>query len=724
MGQTPIEIPVTLGIGDIKKQLKDIKGQIASAFDPDEIARLGQKAGELKDNLARVNEQVEIYSSGSAFEQSANALGLVGTQLANLDFEGAAESAVLLQKRIASITPADVEKQIKGLQDTFTTLGKVSGTAITGLLKNIGGLSKAFVSFGLSLLANPIFLIAAAIVAIVGVIVLLLNKLGLLKPIMEAIGKVFEYVKGVINSVVDAFGQLTDWLELTDIAAEKSAAAQTAAAEKKADAYEKASKRIIATLDENIKIGEIEGKNTTDLEIAKQEQIKNTAYTREEALKAKYAENKLTDELSDEEVAKLKESLQSQRDAVRASVSEIKIIKAKDTAEQRKNAEDQKKADIADAKEARDRALQYAKDRQAAVRLIRDLELENLEAGTEKELAINKEKYVRLIEDTKNNEKLKASEKAKVVGQLQLQEQATNDTIIDNEQKERVAKNEANQKELEDNLKIASDKRVELGKREILAEAELKATKNADDLSATLDVLELKRQAELNSVDLTLSERALIEEKYRQEKEAAEQVSAEKQREIQKATTSAEKQLFTESLTAFQDVSDLVFLIRKNKAAAGSAEELRAAKTSFNVNKALQISTIGMSTIQAVMSALAQPLIPFPLKIAESVAVGAAGLANAGKIAATKFEGGATPAPAPPGQASSGVGSSPGSTSMASPVTSLFGSANNLNNLNEKKSAETTGQNNSSIVVQAVVVADQVSAQQALTNSIVRNSSL
>lgn len=720
--QEPIEIPVKLSIGEIRKQLKQIQGEIANTFDPEEIARLSERAGELKDNLVRVNEQVGIYASGSPFEQSANALGLVGSQLASLDFEGAAESAQLLQAKINSITPEQVNKQMQGLTDTFSTLGKVSGSAIMGVIKNVGMLAKAFMSFGLSLLANPIFLIAAAIVAIVVAIVALLNKLGLLKPILDAIGKVFEWIGWVIDQVVKGFNMLTDWLGFTDIAAEESAKRQTAAAEKVADSYDKRAKRVTAALDEEIKINQINGKSTFDLEVKKQEVIRQGAQYRIKALEAKIKEAKLTGELDAEEIKALREKIAAQRELYTQSLSDTRVLRAQENADRKKAFEEQKKEEAANAKEAAANAKKYAADRLAAQRQVIDLELANLEDGVEKELKLNAEKYRRLIEDTAKNESLTASEKNRIKKLLAEQSKIEEDKIKTDEEKRRKEEAEAEIAEINKALEEANAARAEAAKRESMAAAELRAKKNADDLSAQIALLEAKKNAELANTQLTESEKALIEEQFRQDKIKLEQEAADKQAAIKKAQVDAEKQLLQSSLNAAQGVADLVFQIKKDRAEKGSAAEEKAARQQFKVNKALQLVSATMSAIQGVQSALAQPtLVPDPigsiLKFANAAAVGVAGAANVAKIAAAKFEGVGGGAAASP---QSGGGAN--ATASAAPSFNLFGSANQFNNTSQGQAVEKPA--NQQITVKAVVAADEVTAEQEVANSILAGSKL
>lgn len=720
MKQTPIEIPVKLGIADIRKQLKQIQGEIANTFDPEEIAKLSERAGELKDNLIRVNEQVGIYASGSPFEQSANALGLVGSQLMSLDFEGAAESAKLLQNRINSITPEQINKQMKGLTDTFTTMGKVSGTAITGIIKNVGTMARAFISFGVSLLANPIFLLVAAIVAIVVAIVALMNKLGLLKPVLEAIGKVFEFVGWVIDMIIKGLKQLTDWLGFTDNAAKESAKAHAEAAEMKAKAYEDANKRMQRGLDEQIKINQIEGKSTFNLELQKQEWIRKTSLARQQAIQARLKENMLTEEMDAEQVKELTKNLQEIQDAYKQSISDTKILKAQEKANRKKDLEDQKKDEAAAAKERAAAAKQYAADRLTAERFVKDLELENMAAGIDKELALNAEKYKRLIEDTKRNEKLNASERGAALKLLREQEKIEAEKIQAEQQREVKARIEEENAIILQALQESGRKKAEAKKADALAAYELEALKNERDLAKQLEFLNAQMLVELENTELTENQKAVIREKYRQEEAAKREEASNKDIELRKKTIDAEFAIANQSAAALQGLSDLVFLIKKSNLQKGSIEEEKAARQQFKVNKAIQMSTAIISGVQSVMSALAQPmLIPAPigtiLKAATVAATGVTAGVNIAKIASAKYEGGGSATP------STSLGGGSSSTGgAATPAFNLFGNSNNFNNLMSATSKE----NKQNISVKAVVVADEMSAAQETENKILKNSSL
>lgn len=196
-----VEIPLKItGIGAIKAELRDLKGQIADATDPESIRQLSMRAGELKDQLKDANEAVNVFASGSKFEQVSNSIGGIKDSLMSLDFEEAQQKAQVFAGALGKLNPADLAKGMKGLMGTISTVGG------------------AFVKLGMQILANPIFLLVAVITAIVVAIGFFLKKIGVLDSILKAI-------MAPIMAVIQGFKDLTDWLGLTDNAAEENSAA-------------------------------------------------------------------------------------------------------------------------------------------------------------------------------------------------------------------------------------------------------------------------------------------------------------------------------------------------------------------------------------------------------------------------------------------------------------------------------------------------------------------
>jgi hypothetical protein len=184
-----VEIPLKIsGIAAIKAELRDLQGQIANAGDADTMTELAQQAGALKDQLKDANEQVAIFATGSKFEAVSNSFGAIKGDLMSLDFEGASEKAAIFATTLGNIKPDDISKAFKGLTSTIGTIGK------------------AFTSLGTTLMANPMFLIAAVIAGIVAIVVILMQKLGYLEPIIEAIGTAFDAVIEIIKQFGEALG--------------------------------------------------------------------------------------------------------------------------------------------------------------------------------------------------------------------------------------------------------------------------------------------------------------------------------------------------------------------------------------------------------------------------------------------------------------------------------------------------------------------------------------
>jgi len=184
-----VEIPLKLGgIGAIKAELKELKGAIANATDPADIARLAERAGELKDQLADANDAVNAFATGSKFEQVGNSIGGIKNSLMSLDFEEASQKAKVFATSLGNLKPADLSKAFGGLTSTIGTIGK------------------AFMSLGTTLMANPIFLIAAVIAAIIAITVVLMQKLGYLDKVVEGVGIAFDAVIEIIKEFGESLG--------------------------------------------------------------------------------------------------------------------------------------------------------------------------------------------------------------------------------------------------------------------------------------------------------------------------------------------------------------------------------------------------------------------------------------------------------------------------------------------------------------------------------------
>jgi len=278
-----VEIPLKItGIGAIKAELRDLKGQIADATDPESLRQLSMRAGELKDQLKDANEAVNVFASGSKFEQVSNSIGGIKDSLLSLDFEEANQKAQVFAGALGKLNPADLAKGMKGLMGTLSTVGG------------------AFVKLGATILANPIFLLVAIITVIVVAIGFFLKKIGVLDAVFKAI-------MGPINAVIQGFKDLTDWMGLTDNAAEENAEAVKTSSEKNIESIKQQSKaqQDLFNLTKDLSDEEIEmleekygiqvdtSKSIFDL---KQEEIDQLQYENQRQIDSLNAKKELTEE--------------------------------------------------------------------------------------------------------------------------------------------------------------------------------------------------------------------------------------------------------------------------------------------------------------------------------------------------------------------------------------------------------------------------------------------
>lgn len=278
-----VEIPLKVtGIGAMKAELRELKGAIADATDPAAIAALSQQAGVLKDKIMDANEAVNVFASGSKFEQVSNSIGGIKDSLLSLDFEEANEKAKVFSQALGKLNPGDLAKSFKGLTGTITTIGG------------------AFVKLGLQILANPIFLLVAVITVIVVAIGFFLKKIGVLDAVFKAL-------MAPINAVVQGFKDLTDAMGLTDNAAEENAEAVKESSEKNIESIKQQSKaqqdlfnltkdmsdEEIAMLEEKYGIQVDTRQSIFDL---KQEEIDQLQYENQRQIDSLNAKKELTDE--------------------------------------------------------------------------------------------------------------------------------------------------------------------------------------------------------------------------------------------------------------------------------------------------------------------------------------------------------------------------------------------------------------------------------------------
>lgn len=392
-----VEIPIKVsGLGAIKAELRALKGEIANATDPADIARLSQAAGQLSDQIKDANEAVAVFASGSKFEQVGNGLGGIKNSLMSLDFEEAAQKSKTFATTLGSINKTDITKSLKGMTETAGTLGK------------------AFLKLGAQILVNPFFLIPIIIIAIIAAIALVLNKFGLLQKVIDALMM-------PVNALIAGFKMLTDWMGLTDHAGEERGKNEMARMDREAAAGEARMKRLdeankseMSDYDRKIALAKAEGKSTVELERAK---IKGsiayqTAVIAENRLKLQTiylnlqelqtlniedAEKKKRQEAGNKAMAEARALITSMGEARKNSFNELKILDLNEIKTQKQKVAAGKKGNKDNKnnlKEQLDDIKEFNADKEKLEAMTIQSTLNLMANGMEKEKAVREQAFV------------------------------------------------------------------------------------------------------------------------------------------------------------------------------------------------------------------------------------------------------------------------------------------------------------------------------------------
>jgi hypothetical protein len=660
------EINIKLnGIAQIRSELKALKGELANATDPKQMAELGEKAGELSDKLKDANEQVAVFASGSRFEQTSNAFGLMKSQLMDMDFEGAASSAKLFAGSLGKIDSKTISASLKGLGSTIASVGG------------------AFLKLGAQLLLNPIFLLVTLIGAVVAAFVYLGNKLGWFDGIVKMLTAVFK-------PLVDLIKYFLDLLGLTNFAAEESMAKTTASLEEEKEKRQE----IIGKMDEKIALLEAEGKSSLAVRIERNKYFAEEIANQEKLLK--FMDNNFLNQ------TKL------YKDTVAENKTKARDIKVEEV---KLNQEV-----IAEGQKAADAQKQFLADRLAATRLIQDLTLGVMQDGVEKELLANKYKYDRLREDLLKNEKLNKEERAKI-NQLYIDESITTAEKINQKYVDAEVKKQA------DLAKIIKDaKLLQAQEEEDFAALYDQNTRSAAQLEEDavrekyFNLITLAEQYGLDSAEL----------KKRQEEEIAaiEEDAAEKARQKRLKEQAEKIQIASDYANAVNNLSETVFSISNRFGKQDEESKEKRAKRQFQIQKAMSLSMAIIDGFKAANASLSvSPLtvlgVPNPGAIAALAFTITTSLANIAKIASSQYGGkGGAPAGGGAGAAVGGGGEAAGG---GAPSFSLFGQGNNQNTTS---AAQDVQSNNNQLTVKAIVVESDVTSTQNKVKKMQENATL
>jgi hypothetical protein len=271
----------------LKAELKAARGEMVAIADTlgqssKEYQDAARRAGEIGDKIADAKDEAKAFQGDTSLENLGTRFGMLGEKVRNLDFRGAAV-------------------QIKGIAELAKQM--TFKEAIAGL----GGFGSAMASLGKALLTNPIFLMGAAIAALV---------------------IAFNYFK-----------EQGEKLTLSTI--------------ERLDREEKA---LQSRYDLEIRLAGIARKETTDLEIAKNEEFIKLQKEKFEAINnlSRFQYALATNLFFTEKSFNEKRSKQNQeiKDSIVAAENEITVLKAA-----------AKQKEIDDAKRVTDKLIEDAKQR-------------------------------------------------------------------------------------------------------------------------------------------------------------------------------------------------------------------------------------------------------------------------------------------------------------------------------------------------------------------------
>jgi hypothetical protein len=676
-----VVIPLKIqGIAQMKAELRELKGSIASATDPAQMAALAQQAGVLSDKIKDANDAVAVFASGSKFEQVSNGLGGIKDSLMSLDFEEAAEKSKTFATALGGINKTDITKSMKGMVDMTKTL------------------SGAFLKLGMTILMNPIFLIVAAVIAIIAVVALVLKSFGVLDDVIKA-------MMMPINMLIAGFKELTDWLGLTAFAAEDNAEKTLAANEKVTKSSEERTARVTGDLGREIAEAKAAGEDTTKLE----EELSNTKIKeankrKQSAKEALDAQKKLGDDADLKKIEDLKKQVAKENEIIKQGYSD-KIV-AKNTADKKESDDaDKKEKEASDkAKVARDKRIAADKaseaDIAAAAKVVSDskktaqqVELDDLAAAYKK----------KIDEATKHKNDITA-----LVDAQEIQTKAIIKKYAD----------EAAAKKVEDDAKTAAN----MAASHAANIAKIDAY-NAE-LAALTDTEEQKLydKYEADKIKFADNELALfnLKKKYEEDTTALKKTEADKQKVIDDAAHAEKMKNIEAGFKLTQSVGEAIaFMADTNitaqlkKVKKGSKEEEVLLKKQFEQNKKAQLAAAIINAAQAQVSILAQ-YPKFDGGFAMVAAMAGAAITSAmaiGKITAASFSGG--------GSSTDSPDSSLTSTTAVAPAAGpqLFGQANTGSQVN-------AGGGSNNITVTAIVSETEITSSQNHINNIQNNSVL
>jgi hypothetical protein len=581
----------------------------------------------------------------------------------------------------------------------------------------LGTLSKAFIKLGVTILMNPIFLIVAAVVAIIAVIALVLNSFGVLDDVIDAL-------MAPIYILIQGFKDMTDWLGLTAYAAEESAAKSAKAYEDGAVRINEATDLATSAIDRQIAEQKALGKNTYDLEVKRTYIVQWGANNRLKlAREAYYKELALGGEADQKKLAALRAQIAAEDKLIKDSKSGRQVlINTKETADNKPKKVEKPKAEL---KAPKEKPAPKAKDTggeeiQKEIDKARQANLDaTLDAITVEKNAVEAKytdllaKAVKYKKDTSDLEILKKNE----INNINLKDAEAKQKVID-EAKEKAKVDAAAAIKLEDEKYLEIQRLTAANEKDKVKQLILTADYEKAVLLAAFDekvallkegdplLKQLKTELETSLANITkeAKDKELAIVKETEEKKRAEQLK----------TADAALDYAGQSISAIEGITNLAMENKLKKVKKGSKEEEALLKKQFQLNKSMQLAGAIVDAGKAITASLASsPIaigpVPNPAGIASLAFAAVTSATNIAKIASTTFTSGTAPSTNTPTPSTTAVAPSGGPN--------LFGQANTGSQVN-------AGGSTNNITVTAIVSETEITASQNHINNIQNNSVL
>ena len=626
------------GVNKLRSELKDVKNELADALsmedaDPGKIEELTTRAGQLKDQLTEVNEQVDIFATGSKYEAVSKSIGSIGKSLLSLDFGKASDRADAFAAAAKKITFKDAIGSVKDLGKTFATIGK-------------------------ALITNPLFLLGTIIGIIVKAVYEWLDSIGFIQ-------KALDILMMPLNLLIDGLKALGDWLGLTSFAEEEAAEKAAIAAEKRIEAHKRANREIEDNLSNQIRLMRAQGASIEEIEDAEMELTSTRLKNFIEENKMEMAKLEVFKRLGIANKEQL-DQLAAYRKEFNKLQTDIEVMDADIARKREERANKEVEDDKRKNEKIRQENLKRKKETEKFIEDIRRKQELAVLNEIEDEIEKNEKIALQRLEWSKKDiDFTKMSVEAKLAYEEWYSEEVT-----------RI------QQESVDRRKAINDQEVadEKARLELLREDYNQYLYNLVD--DEFEIINRAADEEIERLKKYLEDGIITREEFL-EREKEVRVKAEKDiqdiiRTEDEKTANARRDslkdfigITQQSMSAIGNLMEAQ-MDREIAAAKGNEkkqEQLR--KKAFEKNKKMQIAMAVMGLAQGIISGLGAP---FPMNIALPIIAGITGVANIAKISATKYDSGGSSSPSLP---SSGAGDSAIQRSI--PSATFMGQGNNQN---------------------------------------------